>query len=125
MKRHVIEIGDKGYILAVPFVNSKFNDVFVKLQDAVNNMNVNNLPVVMMAHMAVNGCDFFGHDVSRLVGGFETEDLKSLGDGYDYLDLRDKPIRSARRIASLRCISVSCLCLNIGSFDSDFHFARI
>ena len=87
LKRHVIEIGDKGYILAVPFVNSKFNDVFVKLQDAVNEMNVNNLPVVMMAHVAVNGCDFMGHDVSRMVGGFEIEDLKSLGDGYDYLAL--------------------------------------
>ena len=87
LERHIIEIEGKGFILAVPFVNSKFNGAFAKLQDAVNELNVNNLPIVMMAHVAVTGCDFMGHDVSRLVGGFETEDLKSMGDGYDYLAL--------------------------------------
>ena len=87
LERQIVEIKDKGFVIAVPFINNKYNDVFVKLQDAVNERNVHNLPIVMMAHVAVNGCDFMGHDVSRLVGGFETEDLKSLGDGYDYLAL--------------------------------------
>lgn len=111
LERHIIEIKGKGFIIAVPFVNSKFNDVFIKLQDVVNERNVNNLPVVMMAHMAVSGCDFQGHDVSRLVGGFESVDLKNLGDGYDYLALghihRPQTLANAKARYSGSAIHVS------------------
>ncbi len=111
LERHIIEIKDKGFVIAVPFINNKFNDVFLKLQNVVNERNVNNLPVVMMAHMAVCGCDFQGHDVSRLIGGSEMVDLKTLGDGYDYLALghihRPQTLENAKARYSGSAIHVS------------------
>ncbi|MDE6810340.1 MAG: exonuclease SbcCD subunit D [Muribaculaceae bacterium] len=42
-----------------------------------------NLPVVIAAHLAVNGCDSCGHDESKL----SYHPLSMIGDGYDYLAL--------------------------------------
>ena len=57
--------------------------------DIVGEKNVGNLPVVMMAHTTVRGCDFAGHDNASeyTVGGIDSYDLDEMGSGYDYLAL--------------------------------------
>ena len=51
--------------------------------------NPEGLPVVMSAHTTVRGCDFTGHDhaTELTVGGIDSMDLKTMGEGYDYLAL--------------------------------------
>ena len=88
---HIIEIAGKGFIVAVPYVNERNlpNGFFQQLLDRVAERNTAGLPVVMMAHTTVRGCDFTGHDHATefAVGGIDSLDLQQLGDGYDYLAL--------------------------------------
>lgn len=95
---HVIRIGDKGFVAAVPFcyeqnfpqvpegvAESRQGHFFRKLLDVIDAQNHNGLPVVLMAHLAVTGCDITGHRDN--VGGMEYTPLDQLGTGYDYLAL--------------------------------------
>lgn len=89
-----------AYILAIPYFHPSnfpcFNggtpreerqkDFFITLLAETEKMNLNNKPVVMMAHLAVTGCDLSGHE-DNLVGGMQHENLDQLGDSYDYLAL--------------------------------------
>ncbi|MDD4848766.1 MAG: exonuclease SbcCD subunit D [Bacteroidales bacterium] len=84
-ERHIIEIPDKGFIIAVPFINEKNYPIFTELQKVVENKNTKSLPVVMTGHLAVTGTDFTGHEI--LMGGITSEPLANLGKGYDYLAL--------------------------------------
>ncbi|NPD92216.1 metallophosphoesterase family protein [Xylanibacter muris] len=88
---HIIEIPDKGFIIAIPYSNERNipEGFFQHLLDTVNERNTNGLPVVMTAHTTVNGCDFTGHDNSSeyTVGGIDCLELKEMGYGYDYLAL--------------------------------------
>lgn len=43
-------------------------------------------PIVLMAHLAVEGCDTRGHE-DDTIGGIQKERLTDLGTGYDYLAL--------------------------------------
>lgn len=87
----VVEVPGKGYIIAVPYVNERNmpKGFFQELIDIVGEKNVGNLPVVMMAHTTVRGCDFAGHDNASeyAVGGIDSYDLDEMGSGYDYLAL--------------------------------------
>lgn len=95
----VIEIPRKGYVIAVPYVNERNmpEGLFQELLDIVNEKNADNLPVVMMAHTTVRGCDFAGHEnilrqgsaqgSEYAVGGIDAYDLEEMGTGYDYLAL--------------------------------------
>ena len=87
----VVEVPGKGYIIAVPYVNERNmpKGFFQELIDIVGEKNVGNLPVVMMAHTTVRGCDFAGHDNASeyTVGGIDSYDLDEMGTGYDYLAL--------------------------------------
>lgn len=99
MDEHIIEIPEKGFVIAVPYCNERNipEGFFQSLLDAVEERNTGNLPVVMTAHTTVRGCDFTGHDsVLRcgseqtdeyVVGGIDSLDIEQLGDGYDYLAL--------------------------------------
>lgn len=88
---HIIEIPEKGFIIAVPYFNSRNmpENFFQYIMAEVNDRNFGNLPVVMTAHTTVKGCDFTGHDNSSeyVVGGIDSLDINQLGDGYDYLAL--------------------------------------
>lgn len=88
---HIIEIPEKGFIIAVPYFNSRNmpENFFQSIMAEVNDRNFGNLPVVMTAHTTVKGCDFTGHDNSSeyVVGGIDSLDINQLGDGYDYLAL--------------------------------------
>lgn len=99
--KHIFEVkgtdGDIiGYIAAVPHTypsnfpaapdanKSKQEQYFHGLLEAVAAKNENHLPVVLMAHLAVKGCDTTGHD---LIGGMEYSEVTEMGTGYDYLAL--------------------------------------
>lgn len=95
----IIEIPGKGYVIAVPYANERNmpKGLFQELLDIANEKNVDYLPVVMMAHTTVRGCDFAGHenvlrhgsaqDSEYVVGGIDSYDLDEMGTGYDYLAL--------------------------------------
>ena len=87
----VVEVPGKGYVIAVPYVNERNmpKGFFRELLDIVEERNADNLPVVMMAHTTVRGCDFAGHDNASeyTVGGIDSYDLDEMGTGYDYLAL--------------------------------------
>lgn len=89
---HIIPIAGKGYVVAVPYCNERnLPDGF--LQDLLDRVEERNreslLPVVMMAHTTVSGCDFQGHDnaTEYVVGGIDSLGLDDFGHGYDYLAL--------------------------------------
>ena len=64
-------------------------DLFIQLQSMVEERNSESLPVVMMAHTTLSGCDFSGHDnaTERTVGGIDSCPLEQMGSYYDYLAL--------------------------------------
>lgn len=93
------ESAPKGFIIAVPHVYPyNFPDLtgdtpreqrqeafFKTLQTITDQLNSDNLPVVLMAHLTVTGSDQTGHDLS--LGGMDSIDIRTLGNGYDYLAL--------------------------------------
>lgn len=102
--KHIVEVRDKegelkGYIIAVPHVypqNFPMLDTetpreerqarfFQALQDEVEKINTDELPVVLMAHLSIEGSDRTGHD--ETAGGIEYIPISSMGEGYDYLAL--------------------------------------
>lgn len=98
LDRHIIHVKGKGIVAAVPFAYPAsfplVNDehvgsdqrqpvYFQSLLDHVNAQNPTQLPVVLMAHLAVNGSDFTGHEV----GMMECVEVGVLGNGYDYAAL--------------------------------------
>lgn len=134
----LIEIQDKGIIAAVPYFHTsnypavngetprseRSKEFYAALLQKCKNRE---LPVVMMAHMAVRGCDYKGHeDVIResdelVIGGMEAEDISTLGEGYDYLALGH--IHKPQRVAPLAYYCGSPLPV---SFAEDYdHFVNI
>lgn len=91
-EEHIIEIKGKGYIVAMPYCHERNlpDGFFQGLLDTVAERNQEQqLPVLMMAHTTVSGCDSHGHDhaTDYTVGGIDSIDLKDFGEGYDYLAL--------------------------------------
>lgn len=88
---HIIEVPDVGFVIAIPYCNERYipDGFFQQLLDRANAMNTTGLPVVMMAHTTISGCDFTGHDRANdfVVGGIDSLDLDRMGQGYDYLAL--------------------------------------
>jgi exonuclease SbcD len=100
LPRHIIKVGDKGIVAAVPFaypasfpLASGATDInreqrqqayFQALIDRTDELNSDGLPVVLMAHLAVNNSDFTGHDRNMTM---ECVELSTLGNGYDYAAL--------------------------------------
>ena len=74
-----------GFVIALPYMIGERKDLLQSLLDYVNGQNTANLPVVMMGHLAVTGSDATGHGFE--IGKIATQDVASLGQGYDYLAL--------------------------------------
>lgn len=91
LEEHIIEVGDKGYVIAVPYANERNipDDFFQNLLDLVAERNSAGLPVVMTAHTTVQGCDFSGHDTlsETTIGGIDSRRIEQFGEGYDYFAL--------------------------------------
>lgn len=104
LEKHIVEVKDKeealkGYIIAVPHIypqNFPMLDTdtpreerqarfFQALMDEVEKLNTDALPVVLMAHLSIEGSDRTGHD--ETAGGIEYVPISSMGTGYDYLAL--------------------------------------
>lgn len=96
---HIINVNDKGIIAAVPFAYPQSFPVmkgeeverdkrqaayFQALLNHADTKNRDNLPVVLMAHLAVNNSDFTGHDRNMKM---ECVEIDQLGNGYDYIAL--------------------------------------
>lgn len=100
LDKHVINVGNKGIVAAVPFAypasfpltaegaditrDTRQRAYFQSLLDHANARNATGLPVVLMAHLAVNNCDTTGHDRDMMM---ECVDVCTLGNGYDYAAL--------------------------------------
>ena len=100
LSRHIIKVGNKGIVAAVPFAypasfpltvgasdidrSQRQQAYFQALLDHANSHNDNDLPVVLMAHLAVNNSDFTGHDRNMMM---ECVEIDALGSGYDYAAL--------------------------------------
>ena len=88
---HIIEVPEKGFVVAVPYANERSipEGFFQQLLDRVQARNTRHLPVVLSAHTTVQGCDFKGHDhaTEYTVGGIEALAIDEMGEGYDYLAL--------------------------------------
>lgn len=88
---YIIEIKDKGYVVAVPFAADRFmpDDVYKSLADNVAKRNKSNLPIVLTAHLAVANADWRGHDFSSdtNIGGLNCQEIGIFGGDYDYIAL--------------------------------------
>lgn len=87
----IFEISNKCFVIAVPYCHERNmpDSLFQQLLDRAAEMNSENLPVLMMAHTAVSGCDFKGHEEmsETMIGGIDSINIHDFGTGYDYLAL--------------------------------------
>lgn len=90
-ENHIIEVPGKGFVIAVPYAYERNipERFFQQLLAMVEERNTEGLPVVMMAHTTVEGCNFTGHDLTgpNTVGGVDAVVHDYFGMGYDYLAL--------------------------------------
>ena len=99
LDRHLIHVGDSGIVAAVPFCypgafpqikeghavrEQRQQAFFQALLERADSVNPQGLPVVLMAHLAVTGSDFTGHDGPMMM---DSVALDSLGTGYDFAAL--------------------------------------
>lgn len=92
LSKYVVEIKDKGYVVAVPHAAERNmpDCFFERLQEYVAEKNAEKqLPVILTAHLAVRGSNFKGHDnaTDLCVGNLDCQDLSVFGQGYDYVAL--------------------------------------
>ena len=100
--RHIIPVGGssspKGYVIAIPFsfprnyplldeatpTSQREKDFVNMLLSECAKMNRDNLPVVVMMHTTVSGCDYSD---KGSIGGIETVNLGDISPTYDYMAL--------------------------------------
>lgn len=89
LESHIFKVEGVGFVVAVPyFPIGIYNvaDVFGKLSAMVSERNAEALPVVCMAHAAVESADITGHDDG--IGGMDYVPLSAFALGvFDYLAL--------------------------------------
>ncbi len=87
---HIIPIGDKGVVVAVPYAAARMmpEGFYQQLIDLATEQS-GDLPIVMTAHTTVAGSNWTGHDQATdlNVGGIDALTLDEMGSGYDYLAL--------------------------------------
>ncbi|MDE7347411.1 MAG: exonuclease SbcCD subunit D [Muribaculaceae bacterium] len=83
-ERYVVRI-PTGFIIAVPYMSGERTDTMIHLQNYVNEINSDSLPVVMTGHLAAVGCDMEGKNPE--IGNLRPVSIDKFGDGYDYLAL--------------------------------------
>lgn len=87
---HLIHIADKGVIAAIPYAYER-NIPEGFIQDIIDRGRkiANGLPLIMMSHTTIEGCDFLGHEqlFNNNIGGIDMVTVDSFGKGYDYLAL--------------------------------------
>lgn len=91
LEQYIVEVPGKGWIVAVPYTAQRFmpERVYERLAELVAERNTQSLPVVLMAHLAVEKCDWRGHELSddKIIGGLDCQSIEEFGTGYDYVAL--------------------------------------
>lgn len=91
LEPYIIEVPGKGWIVAVPYTAQRFmpDDVYQRLYRLVAERNPQALPVVLMAHLAVEKSDWRGHELSddTNIGGLDCQSVSDFGTDYDYVAL--------------------------------------
>lgn len=96
-KENIIPVGDKGYIAAIPFVNTVFmprpddgsrpeRRFFFEVAKALEWQNSKGLPTVLMAHLSVENCDRRGHR-DNVIGGVESVPTSCFPESFNYVAL--------------------------------------
>lgn len=83
-ERYVVKI-PSGFIIALPYISGDRTDTMIHLQEYVESINVDNLPVVMTGHLTAIGSDMEGH--SPEIGNIRAVDVERFGTKFDYLAL--------------------------------------
>lgn len=89
---YIVKIEGKGYIAAIPFAADRFmpDEVFARTAQLINSQNTREqFPVVLMAHLAVKGSNYRGHELSTdsVIGGLDCQEATVFGNAYDYVAL--------------------------------------
>ncbi len=82
-ENYIVELPNKGYVVAMPFYNGSRKEVIQKLLDYVAERNTTQLPVVELAHQWVQGMTTWGTEIGNLA----EKGIDEFGTGYDYLAL--------------------------------------
>ncbi len=89
--QHIIEIENKGFVIAIPYSHERNipENFYQTLLSETEKRNTKNLPVILSVHTTIFGSDFSGHERAneKIVGGIESLEIESIGEGYDYLAL--------------------------------------
>lgn len=99
--KHLFRIGDKGYVMALPYIfdqsypadpegkdNRKY--FFSLVDEYVRSANKEGLPTVLMAHISVKGSELKGQRIRGAedsVGGIDYISSEDLGSAFDYVAL--------------------------------------
>lgn len=91
LEQYIIDVPGKGWIVAVPYAAQRFipDHVYHQLAELVDKRNHQALPVILMAHLAVEKSDWRGHELSddKNIGGLDCQPIDEFGTGYDYVAL--------------------------------------
>lgn len=83
-QRYIVRI-PSGFIIAIPYMSGDRTDTIIHLQQFVETINTEKLPVVMTGHFAAVGSDIEGHNPE--IGTIRSVAIERLGSSYDYLAL--------------------------------------
>ena len=83
-ERYIVSL-PSGFVIAVPYTSGDRTDTMIHLQEYVESINHNALPVVMTGHLAAIGSDIEGHDPE--IGNLRPVAIDKFGNNYDYLAL--------------------------------------
>lgn len=84
----VFRVEGKAIVAAVPYFSPRFakpEELFASVESEVRRLDDGTLPIVYMAHAAVEGSDTSGHDDG--IGGMDFIPLAAMGGAFDYLAL--------------------------------------
>lgn len=126
-KNNLIEVKGKGVIVAIPFVNRAYMSIgseenipeenfFSQIAKEVSNENHANLPIVLMAHITVNGSDTEGHKQPS-IGNINSVNDSIFDKMFDYVALGH--IHKPQTVDSFGRIRYSGSPIAI-SFDEEF-----
>ena len=92
IEKHIVEIPDKGWIAAIPYIPDYQNDLYNIVLDEIRERNTQNLPVVLMGHTTIGNAIFSAHETTTFngrdaVGGINSMSLNDIEDYYDYFAL--------------------------------------
>ncbi len=90
--KHIIEIPDKGWVAAIPYIPDYQNDLYNVVLNAIRERNTRNLPVILMGHTTIGNAIFSAHETTTfngrdIVGGINSVSLNDIDDYYDYFAL--------------------------------------